>query len=498
VIPGSARAWGCVASLACALLTMPVWSMPGVVSYSDGPLDAAELFDQISPSIWLVMTADEAGKPLASGSAVVIAPGLAVTNCHVLAKSASVTLRHETVQLSAQRDVADEALDLCLLTSPELHAPAVTLGNESTLRPGMRVYAIGSPRRLELTISDGLLSALRRNSAGALQLVQTSAPISPGSSGGGLFDGFGRLIGITSSGMRDSQNLNFAVPARLVAELARRSGPAGRTVTIAPSEPPPTRAANENVAIQTARVASTHAPSISPPSASTTVIAPAPTPTSPIATAPAPTPAPAPAPSAAAAASSSSTQDAVKPASSTGVARPKTIEYDLQDRLTGRHRKAIYRADSESGSDIVSFNNGGWVEKPGGEVISVSTSIAGEFDLAMPPAGWGHRDLNQQKTWQAKYSSTTNGERINMDLRARVVGDARIRVGGREFDTVQIEYRGFTERSASSTVQAGSYSADVWYSPELGRPVRFEVLTRGGLMSGAFFVSEKLELVDIR
>ncbi|WP_431274302.1 S1C family serine protease [Variovorax ureilyticus] len=193
------------------------------------------------------MTADESGKPIASGSAVVIAPELAVTNCHVLTKSASVTIRRETVQYTARRDTSDEARDLCLMTVPGLRAPAVTLGHESSLRPGMRVYAIGSPRRLEQTISDGLLSALRRDPAGELQMVQTSAPISPGSSGGGLFDAHGRLIGITTSGMRDSQNLNFAVPARLVAELARRSNaPAGRAVVIAA----PTRAQPETPAVQ--------------------------------------------------------------------------------------------------------------------------------------------------------------------------------------------------------------------------------------------------------
>jgi hypothetical protein len=161
------------------------------------------------------------------------------------------------------------------------------------------------------------------------------------------------------------------------------------------------------------------------------------------------------------------------------------------------HRKVIYRADGESGSNLVSFNNGGWVEKPGGEVVNVSTSIAGEFDLVMPPGGWGHGNLPQQP-WQARYISTTGGGLIRMNLRARVVGDAKIRVGSRELDTVQIEYRGFTERSANSTVHSGAYSADVWYSFELGRPVRFEVLTRGGAMSGAFYVSEKLELVSIR
>ena len=80
-----------------------------------------------------------------------------------------------------------------------------------TLEIGETVYAIGNPQRLELTVSDGLLSGKR--SAGELRLVQTTAPISPGSSGGGLFDSRGNLVGITTSTRRDAQNINFAIPA---------------------------------------------------------------------------------------------------------------------------------------------------------------------------------------------------------------------------------------------------------------------------------------------
>jgi hypothetical protein len=85
------------------------------------------------------------------------------------------------------------------------------------------VYALGNPRNLELTLSDGLISALRRDDDMKLQRIQTSAPISHGSSGGGLFDEEGRLIGITSSGKEDGQNLNFAIPINWMQELPARS-----------------------------------------------------------------------------------------------------------------------------------------------------------------------------------------------------------------------------------------------------------------------------------
>src|SRR5262249_49670558 len=97
-----------------------------------------------------------------------------------------------------------------------LHGIAAT----DDLQVGQRVYAIGAPQELELTLSDGLISGLRQTEGGSIQLIQTSAPISPGSSGGGLFDQDGRLVGITTFFVEEGQNLNFALPAAWVLELS--------------------------------------------------------------------------------------------------------------------------------------------------------------------------------------------------------------------------------------------------------------------------------------
>ena len=72
------------------------------------------------------------------------------------------------------------------------------------------VLAIGNPLGLELTVSDGLISAVR-GIPGKLQLIQISAPISPGSSGGPLINLQGSVIGVTSASLSEGQNLNFAV-----------------------------------------------------------------------------------------------------------------------------------------------------------------------------------------------------------------------------------------------------------------------------------------------
>ncbi len=116
---------------------------------------------------------------------------------------------------------ADPDRDLCQLSVPELKAPAIAFGSAKKLKVGQRVYAIGTPKGLELTLSEGLVSSLRQYEGS--QYIQTSAAISPGSSGGGLFDDQGRLVGITTFQVIDGQNLNFALPVEWISELPNRS-----------------------------------------------------------------------------------------------------------------------------------------------------------------------------------------------------------------------------------------------------------------------------------
>jgi S1-C subfamily serine protease len=73
------------------------------------------------------------------------------------------------------------------------------------------VYTVGAPRNLDNTLGHGLISGLR--TAQGHHFVQTTAQISPGSSGGGLFDNAGNLIGITTFQVRQSDGLNFAIAA---------------------------------------------------------------------------------------------------------------------------------------------------------------------------------------------------------------------------------------------------------------------------------------------
>lgn len=200
-------------------------------------LEPAAVFAKVSPSVWEVRVAGSDGRPLSIGSAVVIADGVAITNCHVLRGGKQVWLKRGNASYGARLQYPDVERDICQLRVADFHAPAVTLAPGSALVTGEKVYAVGNPLGLELTISEGLISSLRTDDEGRLRSIQTSAPISQGSSGGGLFDADGRLIGITDHQvvLTMGQNLNFAIPADWIADVPARGQKSLAQATAAPA-----------------------------------------------------------------------------------------------------------------------------------------------------------------------------------------------------------------------------------------------------------------------
>ncbi|MCY7387332.1 MAG: trypsin-like peptidase domain-containing protein [Burkholderiales bacterium] len=185
-----------------------------------GPRTAEDIFSQVSLSVVRIIVTNSAGSPVASGSGVVIGPGSVITNCHVAMRGDSLEVTLGGASYSASVEVANEDRDLCLLDVSGLAAPAVSLGSVDALRVGQRVYAVGAPQGLDLTISDGIVSALRESQGS--KIIQTTAPVSPGSSGGGLFDTAGRMVGVVTFQNKVGQNLNFALPADWVGEMRTR------------------------------------------------------------------------------------------------------------------------------------------------------------------------------------------------------------------------------------------------------------------------------------
>lgn len=185
--------------------------------------DAGRVFEQARHSVVVVRASD------GQGSGVVVGEGLVITNCHVVGNEVVVKIERATDAqgtkpyiIEAHVVARDDDNDLCLLLTGDLTQPPAAkiakLGAAKSLKIGEEVYAIGAPEELVLSLSRGIVTQLRGvNIKGKAPIVQTDATIGFGSSGGGLFNKNGELIGIPSFGPED--NINFAMPVEMVSDL---------------------------------------------------------------------------------------------------------------------------------------------------------------------------------------------------------------------------------------------------------------------------------------
>jgi S1-C subfamily serine protease len=194
-----------------------------------GGIGASVYRDNVE-SIVLVEVADSAGRRLGSGVAFrngvtrgqdgsyVPSSTWVVTNAHVVRdeKTASVSVAgFPTVGDVAYRD---QQMDIAFILLPStVIKPARQREDSTALSAGHTVFAIGAPQGLARSITEGIVSAIR--TIDGMRLIQTSAPISEGSSGGGLFVSSGELAGITTFKVVGGESLNFAVDLAQVLRL---------------------------------------------------------------------------------------------------------------------------------------------------------------------------------------------------------------------------------------------------------------------------------------
>lgn len=198
-------------------------SVPGPTSSprsagTTSELSAEEIFSRFAGRI-LFLTCDESASDSTLASGVVVsADGFIVTNAHVVEGCGRMTATYisETSRQSFEPLLKyyDEKSDIAVIKIEAEGLDFFQLPSRSA-RVGERVYAIGNPRGLEQSISEGIVSGRRVEDG--MSWIQHSAPISPGSSGGALLSSRGELLGINSFLLKESQNLNFAVPAATVA-----------------------------------------------------------------------------------------------------------------------------------------------------------------------------------------------------------------------------------------------------------------------------------------
>lgn len=187
-----------------------------VFSSASQALTPSQVFEVVKDSVIVVRVLDSNGKEIAMGSGVMLPSGKIATNCHVIKDGQGFQVGRSKQFVNATIYAGDGDKDICLLDGKDIGGKPATLGNSASLKVGDAVYAVGAPRGLELSLSDGIVSQLRGSSP---PIIQTTAAISPGSSGGGLFDSKARLVGFTTLYIDGGQSLNFAMPVEWLAGI---------------------------------------------------------------------------------------------------------------------------------------------------------------------------------------------------------------------------------------------------------------------------------------
>jgi tetratricopeptide (TPR) repeat protein len=197
--------------------------------------DAEQVFEKVRKEVVTVETRDVRHQPEYQGSGVIVGSNKVATNCHVVEDADSIEVTWQGKKLHASLQSRDSLRDICLLSVKDLEAKPIILRKRAELKVGETVYAVGNPLGLELTVSSGLISALPISRDESH--IYTSAPLSPGSSGGGLFDSNGRLIGLTTGIFSYGQNFNIAIPADWLEDLEKRVQSGSAPVPILSPDP---------------------------------------------------------------------------------------------------------------------------------------------------------------------------------------------------------------------------------------------------------------------
>jgi len=182
-------------------------------------LTTKQVIQRVLPSVVRLTVLNKDGVPAIQGSGIVVGDDLIATNMHVVDGGHAVTANFESGRSETVFGVIgiDAEHDLVLLRAFTHGIQSVPLDDKTTAQIGDNVLAIGSPEGLGGSVSMGIVSGIRLYNGS--KIIQTTAPISHGSSGGCLVDMHGQVIGITSFFNSEGQNLNFAYPAYFVRQL---------------------------------------------------------------------------------------------------------------------------------------------------------------------------------------------------------------------------------------------------------------------------------------
>ncbi|NJY62533.1 trypsin-like peptidase domain-containing protein [Salinimicrobium sp. CDJ15-81-2] len=182
-------------------------SETGKISEPEYSLDLPELFEQLQQEVFMIYTINGL-EEISQGSGFFIAPGIGVTNYHVLedSENAIISINNEPYEITEiLASSFSNNLDYVIFKTNYVTNTPLKITKKKP-RVGESIFAIGSPKGLSNSLTKGTISGFRKNNR-----IQIDATIDRGSSGGPLFNLQGEVIGITTSGMGTGSELNFAV-----------------------------------------------------------------------------------------------------------------------------------------------------------------------------------------------------------------------------------------------------------------------------------------------
>lgn len=183
-------------------------------------LTPREIAAAAQPATVQIRALDSSGRVGGLGSGFFVSPdGVIVTNFHVIedAHALQVETSEGEVYDNVYYVTSDPRRDVAVIKVPVQGAVSLRLGSDTAAVVGAEVFAMGNPLGQTATFSDGLVSASR--TVEGVSMIQISAPISSGSSGGPVMDTRGEVIGVATMVLQGGQNLNYAVPVRYVRPL---------------------------------------------------------------------------------------------------------------------------------------------------------------------------------------------------------------------------------------------------------------------------------------
>ncbi|MBK6485027.1 MAG: trypsin-like peptidase domain-containing protein [Chitinophagaceae bacterium] len=204
-----------------SILTLFLLTAVSVISL--GQVSFKDLIATNEKAVFSVFTYDDFGVPSGSGTGFFISSnGTGITNFHVLkgASTAIIKLNDKTTYKITQILESNQDADLIKFKIENTDGkifPLLTI-KTTELQKGEKIFVIGNPHGFESSVSEGIVSSLRETE-GYEQVIQITAPISPGSSGSPVMTMDGKVIGVATFQYTEGQNLNFAVASKMISKL---------------------------------------------------------------------------------------------------------------------------------------------------------------------------------------------------------------------------------------------------------------------------------------